>query len=51
MPVESRLHDYFSLKASKLEFSGSVLIASKGRIIMSAAFGLANREHAEWGNC
>jgi len=45
MNVESRLHDYFSLKASKLEYSGSVLIASNGRIIIHTAYGLANREH------
>jgi len=45
MHLESQLHDYFSSKASNLEFSGSVLIASKGRIIFNAAYGLANREH------
>jgi len=45
MHLESQLYDYFSSKASNLEFSGSVFIASKGRIIINAGYGLANREH------
>ncbi|SFL07200.1 CubicO group peptidase, beta-lactamase class C family [Paenibacillus sp. 1_12] len=43
--LESKVHNYFSFLEMNDEYSGSVLIAKEGKIIINRGYGFANREH------
>jgi CubicO group peptidase (beta-lactamase class C family) len=43
--IESKLDEYINAYVELGKFSGSVLVAKEGKILLSRGYGMANREH------
>ncbi|MCS7464822.1 beta-lactamase family protein [Paenibacillus doosanensis] len=46
MSIEQRLDELFADYVQEQQYSGTVLVAQHGQVILSGAYGWANREHA-----